>query len=249
MDSPVSSVSQGDSPREVSTTDKRDARCALSIKQESLCQRRSGCKSAKQHRHMPYDRSPGGSTCTSSDESTSETDPQEGSTEGRKVKRMAANSRERNRMHTVNSAFDQLRELVPTYPSNRKLSKIDTLKLACSYIEDLTSLLSNPSVVHGDDVKLYHPPEGFIHGGPTAVYPGMEVKNEYAEFSGCNYQHYRVHPNVYFSVSLHPTYGGHCATLLHNRCRSLLLYLLAYPKGSIISVFCLQLIIRNTFSP
>lgn len=110
-------------------------------------------------------------------------------------------------MHTVNAAFDQLRELVPAYPSNRKLSKIDTLRLACSYIEDLTSLLSNPAIVHGEDVKLYnaqcHEFEGFLQQGcesPTG-YQGVHVKSEFGDY--CNYQHYRVQPS-YISVSLPP---------------------------------------------
>lgn len=215
MDSPTSSVpsvqSQGDSPKAVLTADaKRDVKQEGSLKQAAgLCQKRA-CKSVtRNHRHMPYDRSPGGSTCTSSDESTAE--DVEPVIEQKREKRMAANSRERKRMHTVNSAFDQLRELVPTYPSNRKLSKIDTLRLACAYIEDLTSLVRNPQVVQGDDVKLYHPhcQEGFLQGsvsptcGSPPMYPGVHVKTEYGttgEFSPCGYQHYRVQPS-YFSVS------------------------------------------------
>lgn len=73
-------------------------------------------------------------------------------------KRKAANTRERKRMHTVNSAFDQLRELVPTYPSNRKLSKIDTLRLACTYIQDLVSILQT---IHQEN-NLPPFPDGFL---------------------------------------------------------------------------------------
>ena len=209
MDSPTSSV--GDSPKFVSTTDKRDLRLEGSPRQDSsLCQRRSS-KSSRQHgRHTPYDRSPGGSTCTSSDDSGAENECTNNSSDeqSRKKKRNAANDRERRRMHTVNSAFDQLRDLVPTYPSNRKLSKIDTLKLACAYIQDLTSLLRNPaSVVHGEDVKLYpiQCNEGFMQGGcgsPTA-YPGVHVKSEFGingDFTACSYQQYRLQP-AYISVS------------------------------------------------
>ncbi len=186
---------KGVSPYDVITNEKRDGR-ATSPKQDSRCQRPN--KLSKQYRHTPYDRSPGGSTCTSSDESTNGDDEEMG-TEQKRLKRMAANCRERKRMHTVNSAFDELRELVPTYPSNRKLSKIDTLRLACAYIEDLTALLRNPGVVHGEDVKLYHP-EGF--GSPPST--GYPVKTEYSvngDFSNCSYQQYRVPPS-YFSVSL-----------------------------------------------
>ena len=178
------------------------------LNQEAACQKRA-CKLQK-HRPTPYERSPSGSTCTSSDESTSEHDSINNCRpEQRKEKRLAANSRERKRMHTVNSAFDQLRELVPTYPSNRKLSKIDTLKLACAYINDLTSLLRSPSsVMHGDDVKLYR--EQFGRGSPTSSVgvfsPGIQLKTEFpfnGEFSPNCYDNYQmqVQPTHMTSVS------------------------------------------------
>ncbi|XP_054767183.2 basic helix-loop-helix transcription factor scleraxis-like [Lytechinus pictus] len=55
--------------------------------------------------------------------------------------RNAANARERDRTHSVNSAFVQLRDLIPTEPRDRKLSKIETLRLATSYINHLGTLL------------------------------------------------------------------------------------------------------------
>ncbi|XP_071803512.1 basic helix-loop-helix transcription factor scleraxis-like [Asterias amurensis] len=55
--------------------------------------------------------------------------------------RVAANARERDRTHSVNSAFTTLRDLIPTEPKNRKLSKIETLRLATSYIRHLGTLL------------------------------------------------------------------------------------------------------------
>ena len=51
--------------------------------------------------------------------------------------RMIANMRERDRTQSVNSAFTSLRELIPTEPLDRKLSKIETLRLATSYIQHL----------------------------------------------------------------------------------------------------------------
>lgn len=53
----------------------------------------------------------------------------------------AANSRERDRTHSVNSAFLTLRTLIPTEPVDRKLSKIETLRLATSYISHLHTIL------------------------------------------------------------------------------------------------------------
>ncbi|XP_037102267.1 transcription factor 15 [Syngnathus acus] len=60
--------------------------------------------------------------------------------------RSAANARERGRTQSVNSAFTALRTLIPTEPVDRKLSKIETLRLASSYISHLANVL----LVEGD---------------------------------------------------------------------------------------------------
>ncbi|KAJ8265570.1 hypothetical protein COCON_G00146690 [Conger conger] len=55
--------------------------------------------------------------------------------------RNAANARERDRTQSVNTAFTALRTLIPTEPVDRKLSKIETLRLASSYISHLANVL------------------------------------------------------------------------------------------------------------
>ncbi|XP_007899418.1 basic helix-loop-helix transcription factor scleraxis [Callorhinchus milii] len=55
--------------------------------------------------------------------------------------RQAANARERDRTNSVNTAFTALRTLIPTEPADRKLSKIETLRLASSYISHLGNVL------------------------------------------------------------------------------------------------------------
>lgn len=52
---------------------------------------------------------------------------------------------------SVNSAFVSLRELIPTEPKTRKLSKIETLRLAKSYIEHLVAMLMTGK---GQNMKL-----------------------------------------------------------------------------------------------
>ena len=54
----------------------------------------------------------------------------------------ATSARERDRTNNVNSAFLMLRTLIPTDPIDRKLSKIETLRLASSYISHLQTVLS-----------------------------------------------------------------------------------------------------------
>ena len=65
--------------------------------------------------------------------------------------RMIANMRERDRTQSVNSAFSSLRELIPTEPLDRKLSKIETLRLATSYIQHLAVQLHA-----GQQIKYFY---------------------------------------------------------------------------------------------
>ncbi|XP_015240214.1 PREDICTED: transcription factor 21-like [Cyprinodon variegatus] len=67
-----------------------------------------------------------------------------------KVQRHAANIRERKRMLSINSAFEELRCHVPTFPYEKRLSKIDTLRLAIAYIALLREIL-----LSGSDPKSY----------------------------------------------------------------------------------------------
>ncbi|XP_053609648.1 transcription factor 15-like isoform X2 [Plodia interpunctella] len=55
--------------------------------------------------------------------------------------RCQANARERDRTQNVNLAFNTLRLLIPTEPPDRKLSKIEILRLAGSYITHLGNQL------------------------------------------------------------------------------------------------------------
>lgn len=57
-----------------------------------------------------------------------------------KPRRGQANRRERVRTENVNAGFDSLRKLIPTDPVDRKLSKIEVLRLATSYIHHLYNL-------------------------------------------------------------------------------------------------------------
>ena len=62
---------------------------------------------------------------------------------GKVVKRrVSANRKERRRTHSINSAFSALRGCIPNVPSDTKLSKIKTLRLATSYIAYLMDVLS-----------------------------------------------------------------------------------------------------------
>nr|XP_046238459.1 transcription factor 15 isoform X2 [Scatophagus argus] len=85
---------------------------------------------------------------------------------GLSQQRQAANARERDRTHSVNTAFTALRTLIPTEPADRKLSKIETLRLASSYISHLANVL-----LLGEDCRDGQPClryQSILHG-PAAL--------------------------------------------------------------------------------
>ena len=55
--------------------------------------------------------------------------------------RTAANQRERKRMRTINDAFDGLRCRIPDARDDKKMSKVDTLRMAIQYIHRLSDML------------------------------------------------------------------------------------------------------------
>ena len=63
-------------------------------------------------------------------------------------RRGTANKKERRRTVSINTAFAKLRGCIPNVPSDTKLSKIKTLRLATSYIAYLMDVLNK------DDPKL-----------------------------------------------------------------------------------------------
>lgn len=82
--------------------------------------------------------------------------------------RTAANARERDRTNSVNTAFTALRTLIPTEPADRKLSKIETLRLASSYISHLGNVLLLGEGLHdGQPCHAPSPPFFHVNSSPT----------------------------------------------------------------------------------
>lgn len=63
----------------------------------------------------------------------------------KRIRRVKANDRERNRMHNLNEALDKLRKHLPTAKDDSKMTKIETLKSAQEYIQALSRLLIETS--------------------------------------------------------------------------------------------------------
>ncbi|XP_044252672.1 protein atonal homolog 8 [Tribolium madens] len=69
-------------------------------------------------------------------------------------RRIEANARERTRVHTISAAFDTLRRAIPSYSHNQKLSKLSVLRIACSYIMTLSSIVNGDEGAAADCVDL-----------------------------------------------------------------------------------------------
>lgn len=72
----------------------------------------------------------------------------------KRTRRIKANDRERNRMHTLNEALERLRLALPTFPEDTKLTKIETLRFAHNYIFALEQVLQYDSPINLDLEKL-----------------------------------------------------------------------------------------------
>ncbi|KAH3848904.1 transcription factor 21-like [Dreissena polymorpha] len=87
------------------------------------------------------------------------------------IQRHAANERERCRMRVLSKAFSKLKTTLPWVPSDTKLSKLDTLRLASSYIAHLKQILDgNDDEIECNPTTAIHPlnltwPFSFQHKG------------------------------------------------------------------------------------
>ena len=73
-----------------------------------------------------------------------------------RTSRDCATVRERNRMHKLNRAFEELRKVIPktTYNREEKLSKIATLRLAIHYISVLSNILKQDAGEERDEDEI-----------------------------------------------------------------------------------------------
>ncbi|XP_038044474.1 uncharacterized protein LOC119719185 [Patiria miniata] len=99
--------------------------------------------------------------------------------------RKAANVRERRRMFNLNEAFDVLRKNVPTFTYEKRLSRIETLRLAMLYITFMGDVLSGNRADDGNLKKLLESGNfaGLTNSNPgpgPAVCHGQTVLNSAA---------------------------------------------------------------------
>ncbi|NXH36903.1 PTF1A factor, partial [Myiagra hebetior] len=84
--------------------------------------------------------------------------------------RQAANVRERRRMQSINDAFEGLRSHIPTLPYEKRLSKVDTLRLAIGYINFLSELVQSDLPLRSASSESPSQPKKIIicHRGTTS---------------------------------------------------------------------------------
>ncbi|CAO1401365.1 unnamed protein product [Diamesa hyperborea] len=114
-----------------------------------------------------------------------------------KAQQKQANVRERKRMlrsangsipnGSINSAFDELRVHVPTFPYEKRLSKIDTLRLAIAYIALLREVLDCDY-----DALTYV--EKCLRGEIKADRASWNTSDLTARLSWINWENLGVHP-------------------------------------------------------
>lgn len=85
------------------------------------------------------------------------------------AQRRAANIRERRRMFNLNEAFDKLRRKVPTFAYEKRLSRIETLRLAITYIGFMSELLAggNNRLHEQRNSEIFSPVPQHVH--PAAI--------------------------------------------------------------------------------
>ena len=105
-------------------------------------------------------------------------------------RRSKANDRERNRMHNLNSAMDALRSVLPSFPDDAKLTKIETLRFAHNYIWALTETLRMADhlshIQTRQDTKTYFQAPGTCMlelGSPASVCSSEWEPATYSPFS------------------------------------------------------------------
>lgn len=88
--------------------------------------------------------------------------------------RQAANVRERRRMQSINDAFEGLRSHIPTLPYEKRLSKVDTLRLAIGYINFLSELVQSDLPLRSAGSESPSQPKKIIicHRGTSKWPPG-----------------------------------------------------------------------------
>lgn len=110
------------------------------------------------------------------------------------AQRRAANIRERRRMFNLNEAFDKLRRKVPTFAYEKRLSRIETLRLAITYISFMDQVVRNETKASSSTSAA----AGGGNGGVGGVGSGATTNNptpSSAAMAVIHHHHHHHHPH------------------------------------------------------
>lgn len=93
-------------------------------------------------------------------------------------RRIKANDRERNRMHMLNEALDRLRCVLPTFPEDTKLTKIETLRFAHNYIFALSQTLQSLDSINS----------------------GLPIENKFEKYEACALSSDKVNKDAFRDI-------------------------------------------------
>ena len=136
-DSGTASLIDDENPGSVGVSHRRPSGGATTTTTTTRTSRRAAAANRRTSR-----RANGGATPPAVENGAGAGSPStSGGARERTARRKESNERERQRMHSLNDAFQGLREVIPHVRRGRKLSKIETLTLAKNYIKSLTNVI------------------------------------------------------------------------------------------------------------
>ena len=100
--------------------------------------------------------------------------------------RSAANARERTRMRVLSKSFERLKLTLPWVPADTKLSKLDTLRLAMTYINHLHSLLLETDSDTQEDTTSLSVKRSWPYNHPTTNLLSSNMMTDSGRFEDNN---------------------------------------------------------------
>jgi hypothetical protein len=86
----------------------------------------------------------------------------------KRIRRLRANDRERRRMRSLNRALESLKKCIPVPQSKRRVTKLEILRIACSYIRSLSDTLRGEATGTNSAFRKRNRAETVVNGFSVA---------------------------------------------------------------------------------
>ena len=127
-----------------------------------------------------------------------------------KVGTTRRNARERNRVRHINDCFEVLRQHIPHEKHNKKLSKVDTLKSAMMYIENLYQLLQSTSNFLTEHEQIYMKQETF-----SSYWQDQHQQQDDHSFQWVSFFFFLSSSLLFLNIVVVEKKGMYCSTMFH----------------------------------